>query len=300
METLIHPAKGSLSFSFKKSIWFYLMVSPSFFIDFSLLKSVDYFLFSGITFLTVSLGHSIGLHRGVIHKAYKTSPLFRNILVYLFVLTGLGSPITWMKLHYYRDYWQNKQDCPDYFAYNHSLIKDFWWYLHLQFISSNSYIYNIPKEDLENKWFNWLHNTWYLHTIFFMSIFYIFFGLNTVLFLFCFRISLIIIGHWYIGYACHKYGYERFKIHKAKESGYNDFILGLFSFGEGFHNNHHGHPTSARFSIAWYEIDLSWYCILLLEKLGLIYEVKNPKTKTTLKKTSKKNKRLIWKWPRII
>ncbi|MFK8037433.1 MAG: hypothetical protein AB8B74_04035 [Crocinitomicaceae bacterium] len=113
----------------------------------------------------------------------------------------------------------------------------------------------------------------------------------------CLRISLIIIGHWYIGYAAHKYGYRRFEIDKANESGYNDAILGLFSFGEGFHNNHHGHPTSAKFSHAWYEIDLSWYIILLLEKCKIIYDVKKPIDNKTLKHSANQYRKVIWKLP---
>ena len=64
----------------------------------------------------------------------------------------------------------------------------------------------------------------------------------------CLRTSTIILGHCYIGYASHKYGYSRHIIKDADESGYNDIFLGLISFGEGFHNNHHAFPTSAKFS----------------------------------------------------
>jgi hypothetical protein len=51
------------------------------------------------------------------------------------------------------------------------------------------------------------------------------------------------------------------------------------SFGEGWHNNHHAHPVSARHGLAWYEIDLNWYGIWTLKKLGLarkVYTIKLP------------------------
>lgn len=259
MKNLIYPAKGSLTFSWQKTAWFYFMLIPIYFIDFSSISIKIILSASLMTFITVGLGHSVGLHRGVIHKAYKTSSLLRNSLVYLFVLTGLGSPLTWLKLHYYRDYWQNRKNCPPYFAYQHSITRDFWWYLHLIYKTDNNNHYNIPKSDITNSWFVWLHKTWYIHNLALFVVIYFLSDFNTTLFLMNFRIFLIILGHWYIGYAAHKYGYARFEIDKAKESGYNDIFLGLLSFGEGFHNNHHGHPTSARFSHAWYEIDISWY-----------------------------------------
>ena len=45
------------------------------------------------------------------------------------------------------------------------------------------------------------------------------------------------------------------------------------TFGEGWHNNHHAHPTSARHGLAWYEIDMSWMGIRLLQLLGLAESV---------------------------
>lgn len=297
MKNIIYPATGTITFSWSKSLWFYAMLIPIFFIDFTAI-SIEIILCNILLlFLTVSIGHSVGLHRGVIHKAYDTSPAVKNSLVYLFVLSGLGSPITWLKLHYYRDYWQNRTDCPPYFAYEHSIFTDFWWYLHLSFKTSDNERYEIPEVDLNNKWFQWLHKTWYWHHLVLAIVLYALTDLNTTLFLMCFRIAMALIGHWYIGYAAHKYGYARFEVANAKESGYNDAVLGLLSFGEGFHNNHHGHPSSAKFSHAWYEIDLSWYVILLLEKVNLVRNVKRPIQNRTLKLTAKHLGRIFRKWP---
>jgi fatty-acid desaturase len=53
--------------------------------------------------------------------------------------------------------------------------------------------------------------------------------------------------------------------------------VALLTFGEGWHNNHHAHPVSARHGLKWYEIDLNWYGIWALKKLGLarhVYRVK--------------------------
>jgi stearoyl-CoA desaturase (delta-9 desaturase) len=50
-------------------------------------------------------------------------------------------------------------------------------------------------------------------------------------------------------------------------------LVAFLSFGEGWHNNHHAHPTSARHGLAWYEIDLSWWEIRFLEITGLATSV---------------------------
>jgi stearoyl-CoA desaturase (delta-9 desaturase) len=50
--------------------------------------------------------------------------------------------------------------------------------------------------------------------------------------------------------------------------------VALLSFGEGWHNNHHAHPTSARHGLAWYELDLNWIGISALRMVGLAWDVK--------------------------
>ena len=48
----------------------------------------------------------------------------------------------------------------------------------------------------------------------------------------------------------------------------------MLTFGEGWHNNHHAYPKSARHGLAWYELDITWIQILILKKLGIATNVK--------------------------
>jgi stearoyl-CoA desaturase (delta-9 desaturase) len=59
----------------------------------------------------------------------------------------------------------------------------------------------------------------------------------------------------------------------------NSFWVAMLTFGEGWHNNHHAHPQSARHGLAWYEFDLNWYAISFLKLIGLAWDVKLPKLK---------------------
>ncbi len=63
----------------------------------------------------------------------------------------------------------------------------------------------------------------------------------------------------------------------------NSFWVAMLTFGEGWHNNHHAHPQSARHGLAWYEIDFNWYVIWFLKTVGLVWDVKFPKLKTAEK-----------------
>ncbi|HEY8461117.1 MAG TPA: fatty acid desaturase, partial [Blastocatellia bacterium] len=61
---------------------------------------------------------------------------------------------------------------------------------------------------------------------------------------------------------------------ETSDDSRNNWWVALMSFGEGWHNNHHAHPASARHGLAWYEIDVTWYGIWAMKKLGLISEVR--------------------------
>jgi fatty-acid desaturase len=52
--------------------------------------------------------------------------------------------------------------------------------------------------------------------------------------------------------------------------------VGLISLGEGWHNNHHAFPSSARHRFHWWQVDITWYVICLMERLGLAWDIKQP------------------------
>jgi stearoyl-CoA desaturase (delta-9 desaturase) len=60
----------------------------------------------------------------------------------------------------------------------------------------------------------------------------------------------------------------------TRDDSRNNWLIALVTSGEGWHNNHHAHPTSARHGLAWYEFDLSWIQIRMLEFLGIAKSVR--------------------------
>jgi fatty-acid desaturase len=58
--------------------------------------------------------------------------------------------------------------------------------------------------------------------------------------------------------------------------------VALITFGEGWHNNHHAHPTSARHGLAWYEFDPSWLTLKLLRAVGIAKSVRVAKVNSVL------------------
>jgi stearoyl-CoA desaturase (delta-9 desaturase) len=74
--------------------------------------------------------------------------------------------------------------------------------------------------------------------------------------------------------ATHLWGSRRFD---TRDDSRNNWWVALVTGGEGWHNNHHAHPVSARHGFAWYEIDPNYWGIWLLAKLGLARKIQGPK-----------------------
>lgn len=227
-----------------------------------------------LTFVTVCLGHSVGLHRGVIHATYEMSRWVRNALLYCFVHTGLGGPLSWILLHHTRDHWQNESETPPYFAYRHSLAKDFWWNLHCAFEPRDASLYGMPAEQTSDSWLRFLERTWFAHPLALFAAVALVIDPHVAVTLVLCRVAMTILGHWFMGFVSHKYGEVRWDLDGSSEVGRNNLLLGWLSFGEGFHNNHHAHPGSARMGFRWYELDLGWLAVRALAALGLIHDVR--------------------------
>jgi len=269
------PSIGRVRFNFTKSFWLWGMMTPTIFFGAQSVSLKLCIITLILTFFGICLGHSVGLHRCLIHQSFQCGSFLRGLLAWLSVLAGLGGPITWARIHGVRDYWQNRLDCPPYFAYKHSMFKDFIWNLHLSFHpADNRADEKLPPHLLTDPWLNFLEKTWPLHHLAIASIIYLTLGAEGVVICVCSRITGGILGHWAIGYASHAWGEQPHRQEGASEHGTNNWLLGVLSFGEGFHNNHHAYPQSARMGLAPLDFDLGWWVVLLLKRLNLIHSVK--------------------------
>lgn len=267
------PAIGRVRFDVAKSVWLWTMIVVGV-LGVVVATPAAIAITAGLHVLTLCVGHSAGLHRGVIHRTYRAGPIVRGVLAYLGVLTGLGGPLTWARIHAVRDYWQNQPDCPTYFRYRHSLARDFLWYLHCQFEPRDDRAERrLPADLFGDRWLRFLEYSWPLHVLALALAITAMLGPAAAATIICTRTALGFLGHWFIGYAAHRWGSQRFVIEGAPESGTNVWLLGVMSFGEGFHNNHHRYPGSARMGLYWYEFDLGFAAIRALAALGLVRDV---------------------------
>jgi len=86
----------------------------------------------------------------------------------------------------------------------------------------------------------------------------------------------VFIGHhvtWSVNSVCHLWGTRPFKSHDESR---NNLLVGILAMGEGWHNNHHAFPASARHGLRWWEFDLSYLVIRGMSLVGLASEVRVP------------------------
>lgn len=81
------------------------------------------------------------------------------------------------------------------------------------------------------------------------------------------RIVLVWNVTFAVNSVCHVWGYRN---HATPDNSRNNPIVGVLGFGEGWHNNHHAFPQSARHGHRWWELDLSWLIIRALAWAGLV------------------------------
>lgn len=89
------------------------------------------------------------------------------------------------------------------------------------------------------------------------------------------RIVFVLHGTWAVNSLSHAFGYRNYD---TRDSSTNNWLVALFSHGEGWHNNHHAEPRAAAHGHRWWEFDMSWRVIQFLEWVGLAKDVVRPKS----------------------
>jgi stearoyl-CoA desaturase (delta-9 desaturase) len=85
-------------------------------------------------------------------------------------------------------------------------------------------------------------------------------------------VRMVIVFHvtWFVNSATHIWGYRNYE---TSDDSRNLWWVGLLAFGEGWHNNHHAYQRMAKHGHRWWEIDVTYWAIVTMEKLGLAWNV---------------------------
>jgi stearoyl-CoA desaturase (delta-9 desaturase) len=268
--------EGAVRWKPTKSLWIGGMTAAAL-IGGPLTASADAVaLFLVTTAVTICLGHSLGMHRRLIHRAYDCPLWLERTFVYLGTLVGMAGPYGMIRQHDIRDWAQRKPFCHAYLAHRSSLPRDGFWQLHCELVLANPPELVVETRVRNDPFYRFLERTWMAQLLPWAILFFALGGWGWVIWGVPVRVAASVTGHWLVGYFAHNTGQRSWHLDGAGVQGYNIRYCGLLTMGEAWHNNHHAFPGSARLGLREDETDPGWWVLSLLARLGLVWNVKTP------------------------
>ena len=259
-----------------RSIWFSGMALATLAFGPLTVTFPAFLLFVVSTGLVLLLGHSVGMHRKLIHDSFQCPRWLEYSLVYCGVLVGLSGPLGLLRTHDLRDFAQRQPVCHDFLAHRRGPLIDAWWQLHC-----NLYLARPPRIQIEarigqDRFYHWLERTWMLQHLPWALLFFAWGGWGFVVWGCCARVTASVFGHWLIGYLAHNHGRMHYRVRGACVQGHNVRFVALLTMGECWHNNHHAFPASARLGLRPGEWDPGWWLLKGLRRAGLAWRLVEP------------------------
>lgn len=234
-------------------------------------------VFIVLTTVTLCFGHSLGMHRLLIHRSYECPKWMEYLFVYLGTLVGMAGPVGMIKQHDLRDWAQRQPRCHDYLLHGSDIAKDGWWQLNCDLQLDNGPEFAIEESVLSDPFYRFIEKTWmWQQLVLAIPLFWIG-GLSWLVWGISVRIVVSVGGHWLIGYFAHNSGERTWRVEGAAVQGHNIRLAGLLSMGEAWHNNHHAYPGSAMLGLYSDEPDPGWWVLNALHNLGIVRNIRLPK-----------------------
>ncbi len=256
-------------------------------------------LFLGMYLVTV-FGVTVGFHRLFTHRSFKTIAPVRWLLAIAGSIAVEGPVIKWCAVH------RRHHQCSDHEGDPHSphhhdgstwgMIKGM-YHAHMGWLlePDPADLQRSAKDLIEDRGLRFIDRTfawWVLLGLLLPT------GLGWALtgsawgalsgFIWGGLVRIFVAHHvtWSVNSVCHVWGSHDYE---SNDHSTNNLVVALFSAGEGWHNNHHAFPTSARHGLKWWQIDLSWYLIKALSWVGLAWDIRTPPRKALEAKAAKKD-----------
>jgi stearoyl-CoA desaturase (delta-9 desaturase) len=223
--------------------------------------------------MCIGWGIGLGYHRLHTHRSYKTPKLVEYFFAVCGCLTLQGGPVFWTALHRIHHQHSDKTGDPH-------TPRDGKWWSHMLWtifgeeLHADTEIMGKYAPDLMKDRFYQVLTRWHWVPLVVLGLVLLAIGgWPWALWGVFLRVVVGLHCTWLINSATHIWGSRRFN---TSDDSKNSFWVALITFGEGWHNNHHAHPRSARHGMTWWEVDLSWMQIRVMQRLGLAWDVQVP------------------------
>jgi stearoyl-CoA desaturase (delta-9 desaturase) len=254
-------------------------ITAGFMIIFHVCALASLFMFSWPAFFVTvvlwwisgSLGIGIGFHRLLTHRGYRTPKVVEYFLTICGALALEGGAINWVVTHRIH---HGNTDVPG----DPHTPRDGRWWSHMGWIlrgtaqqHDEAVMRRYAPDLMRDPVHLWLNRTYFVPLIVCGLVLLVFGGWSVMMWGVFLRVTLGLHATWLVNSATHMWGSRRFD---TEDDSTNNWLVALATFGEGWHNNHHAHPRSARHGLTWYEVDINWIGIRALQLLGLARQIR--------------------------
>lgn len=218
-----------------------------------------------------SFGVGLGYHRLLTHRSFKAPKWLEYTLTILGTMSMQDSPDKWVATHRIHHSFVETENDP------HSTRAGFWWaqigwtlWGTAQDHDEKTLKRYVP-DLLRDKGHTLIARYYLLPNIILAGIFFAIGGWQMVVWGIFARTVVCWHTTWFVNSLSHIYGSRP---HSTNDASTNNWFVAILTFGEGWHNNHHAAPTSARHGTEWYQFDMNWITIRLFERLGWATKIK--------------------------
>jgi stearoyl-CoA desaturase (delta-9 desaturase) len=230
-------------------------------------------------YLATGFGITMGYHRLLTHRSFQTPRFVEYILTALGTLANQGGPLQWVAVHRMHHQHSDAEGDP------HSPRDGIWW-AHLLWWMPHSpaqdnparyerYIPDLVRDPV-HRFFHRYHVLLPLALaglLFALGEVWKGVGLSWLVWGMFVRTALLYHATWFVNSATHLWGYRSYA---TRDGSTNLWWVALLTLGEGWHNNHHAFPRSARHGLRWWELDATYGLIRLLGLAGLVKQIHVP------------------------
>ncbi|MBE9125436.1 MULTISPECIES: acyl-CoA desaturase [unclassified Coleofasciculus] len=226
-----------------------------------------------------SIGICLGYHRLLTHRSFQVPKWLEYIITTIGTLALQGGPVFWVAGHR-----QHHAHPEDEYKDPYSAKRGFWWshmfwlfYQKPELFDSEYYRKNAP-DVARDPYYTWLDRYFLLLQIPLGVLLYLLGGWNFVIWGMFVRSVFLWHSTWLINSATHLSGYQTYEV---TDGSRNLWWAALLTYGEGWHNNHHANPNVAPAGRKWWELDVTWWSIQVMQTLGLAKKVVMPPKSAT-------------------
>jgi sn-1 stearoyl-lipid 9-desaturase len=226
-----------------------------------------------LVYLTGPMGITLCYHRTLTHRSLRMRRPLECATAIFGTLAFQGSPIDWVATHRIHHAHSDRRGDP------HSIRRGFSWAHVLWLFRTNR---DLPNEELvrrytpdlwEDPFYRWLRRIHIPMQIALAALLFVFGGWSWVVWGVFARLVFTYHATWLVNSAAHFTGYRTYR---TGDRSVNSWWVALLSWGEGWHNNHHAFPFSARHGMKWFEVDMTWWTIKVMRAMNLVDKVRVP------------------------